>query len=141
MLLFAFKSTNFAQIIKRIARICVLTSSAFRSSALTCHFPCVPLQPAWQVEGPYQVEEGPLAWQVEGPLSLPVTDRELDRQTEIVLRYFIETETELSGPCLLFFCCYCAICEIIACINIGAKLNKFCTLFNKIIKKKKLALD
>ena len=31
--------------------------------------------------------DGPLAWQEEGPLSLPVTARELDRRTEIVVRY------------------------------------------------------
>ena len=31
---FAFKSTNFAQILKKIAQMCILTSSTFRSSAL-----------------------------------------------------------------------------------------------------------
>ena len=32
---FAFKRTNFAQILKKITQMCVLTSSAFRSSDLS----------------------------------------------------------------------------------------------------------
>ena len=54
------------------------------------------------MEGPYQVK-GPLAWkvkgpyQVDGPLSLPVTDREMDRRTEIVIRYASHIE-----PVLMF---------------------------------------